>query len=103
LVLFGSNIIAARFGYSLFLGIFLFSDVSGEIFSSGDPADGIQSLTIIFWGGVFFGQNGGKRNQQTPACLFGLGGVLSTLIFLSMVAVAAVLQAVFCPILSARF
>ncbi len=43
-------------------------------------------LTIVFWAGVFAAKMGEERMEQKQAFLFGAGAVLSTLLFLTLIA-----------------
>lgn len=88
LILFGVNMIAGAFDISILPNIKLFSEInSGSIFIQGLFLTASNPLTIIFWGGVFSTQvieNGYNKKQLY---LFGIGCVLSTISFLTLIAV----------------
>lgn len=92
LVLFGVNMIAGALNFSILPNIKLFSEVnSRSIFIQGLLLTASNPLTIIFWSGVFSTQvieNGFNKKQLR---LFGVGCVLSTIIFLTVIAVLATL------------
>ena len=88
LVIFGVNIIAGAFNYSLLPNITLFSDISGKnIFVQGLLLTFSNPLTIIFWSGVFSTQIIENHYNKTQLFYFGLGCILSTLCFLSLIAI----------------
>jgi len=84
LILFGLDIILSVFGRGLITavsgpqntGFFLFA----FLLTLSNP------LTIIFWSGIFALKIGGEKQDKTRLSLFGLGAVISTLVFLSAVA-----------------
>lgn len=90
LVLFGVNMIAGALNVSILPSINLFSEVnSRSIFIQGLLLTASNPLTIIFWSGIFSTQvieNGYNKKQLR---LFGVGCVLSTITFLTIIAVLA--------------
>ena len=54
-------------------------------------------MTILFWGGVFSEKALDNKLDKNQLILFGLGCVLSTVIFLSFTALAGNLLGVFLP------
>ena len=90
LVLFGVNMIAGALNFSILPNIKLFSEVnSRSIFIQGLLLTASNPLTIIFWSGVFSTQvieNGFNKKQLR---LFGVGCVLSTITFLTVIAALA--------------
>lgn len=87
LILFGANTIAGAFDISLLPSITLFSDLSGKsIFLQGLLLTASNPLTIIFWSGVFSTQIIENNYNKSQLFFFGLGCVLSTLCFLSVIA-----------------
>lgn len=98
LVLFGISTIAGAFGKSLLPSIALFhSEGVQNIFLKGLLMTASNPLTIIFWSGVFSSQviqNGLKKQQLI---FFGLGCVLSTLAFLSLIAILGSAVSSFLP------
>ncbi len=99
LVLFGISTITGAFGKTLLPSFSLFrSDGVSNIFLKGLLMTASNPLTIIFWSGVFSSQviqNGLKKQQLL---WFGLGCVLSTLTFLSLVAVLGNAVSSFLPV-----
>ncbi len=88
LVLFGANTIAGAFHSTLLPSINLFSNISGKsIFVQGLLLTASNPLTIIFWSGVFSTQIIENNYNKTQLFYFGLGCVLSTLCFLSLIAI----------------
>jgi threonine/homoserine/homoserine lactone efflux protein len=88
LVLFGANTIAGAFHITLLPSITLFSNISGKgIFAQGLLLTASNPLTIIFWSGVFSTQIIENNYNKTQLFYFGLGCVLSTLCFLSLIAI----------------
>ncbi|MDF2512268.1 MAG: putative efflux protein [Herbinix sp.] len=88
LVLFGANTIAGAFHITLLPSITLFSNISGKgIFAQGLLLTASNPLTIIFWSGVFSTQIIENNYNKTQLFFFGLGCVLSTLCFLSLIAI----------------
>ncbi len=99
LVLFGISTIASAFGKELLPSFTLFrSDGVQNIFLKGLLMTASNPLTIIFWSGVFSSQviQHGLKKQQL--LWFGLGCVLSTLTFLSLVAVLGKVVSNFLPL-----
>ncbi len=88
LVVFGANIIAGAFNYSLLPDITLFSDISGKsVFVQGLLLTASNPLTIIFWSGVFSTQIIENNYNKSQLFYFGLGCVMSTLSFLSVITI----------------
>ncbi|RDU25223.1 LysE family translocator [Anaerosacchariphilus polymeriproducens] len=88
LVLFGSNMIAEAFHLNLLPSIHLFTEVDGKsIFAQGLILTASNPLTIIFWSGVFSTQGIENHYNKKQLCWFGLGCVLSTLSFLTFIAI----------------
>ncbi len=87
LMVFGSNMIANAFHFSLLPDIHLFTEVNGKsIFVQGLLLTASNPLTIIFWSGVFSTQVIENNYSRIQLCYFGMGCVLSTLCFLTFVA-----------------
>ncbi len=88
LVLFGANTIAGAFHLTLLPSITLFSNISGRsIFVQGLLLTASNPLTIIFWSGVFSTQIIEHNYNTRQLFFFGFGCVLSTLCFLSLIAI----------------
>ncbi len=87
LAIFGANIIAGSFNITLLPNITLFSHISGKsIFVQGLLLTASNPLTILFWSGVFSTQIIENDYNRSQIFYFGLGCVLSTLCFLSLIA-----------------
>ena len=87
LVFFGLNTILGVFDISIMPNISLFSNYkSTNLFLQGIILTASNPLTIIFWGGVFTTQIADNNLTRFQLFLFGAGCVLSTLIFLSGIA-----------------
>lgn len=86
LVLFGTNTITGAFGFTLLPEIRLFSNVTNQnIFIQGLMLTASNPLTIIFWGGVFSTQVAEYDFSKKQIIFFGLGCILSTLFFLTII------------------
>lgn len=98
LVLFGSTIIMQACHISILPNIMLFSDVSGgNIFIQGLLLTASNPLTIIFWSGALSAQVTENNYRKKQLVLFGLGCVLSTVFFLTVVAFCGSLLKGFLP------
>jgi len=98
LVLFGTNTITTAFSFSFLPSIALFSKVSSEnIFIQGLLLTASNPLTIIFWSGVFSVQVIENELSRKQLFFFGFGCVLSTLVFLSVVAFSGSILSGFLP------
>ncbi len=87
LIFFGSSTIAGALGSNLLPSFAVLSvREEGNIFLKGLILTASNPLTIIFWSGVFSGQVIQNRLNRSQLLFFGLGCVLSTLSFLSVVA-----------------
>lgn len=98
LVLFGLSTITGAFGKEILPSLALFhADGVRNIFLKGLLMTASNPLTIIFWSGVFSSQviQHGLKKQQL--IWFGFGCVLSTLSFLSLVAVLGKVISGFLP------
>ncbi len=87
LTLFGANMIFESFDISLLPSINLFANINGKnIFIQGLLLTASNPLTIIFWSGVLSTQVIEKNYTKSKIFYFGLGCVLSTIIFLTTIA-----------------
>lgn len=87
LMVFGANEIASAFNFSLLPNIQFFTEVNEKsIFVQGLLLTASNPLTIIFWSGVFSTQVIENNYNKIQLCYFGLGCVLSTVSFLTFVA-----------------
>lgn len=92
LMLFGANMIANAFHLSLIPNIQLFTEANEKsIFVQGLLLTSSNPLTIIFWSGVFSTQVIENNYNKVQLCYFGLGCVLSTVCFLSFIALLGTL------------
>jgi len=86
LVLFGTNTITGAFSFTLLPEIRLFSNVTDRnIFIQGLMLTASNPMTIIFWGGVFSTQVAEYDFSKKQIIFFGLGCILSTLFFLTII------------------
>lgn len=86
MIVFGANMIANAFNFSLLPNIQLFTKVNEKsIFVQGLLLTASNPLTIIFWSGVFTTQVIENNYNKRQLCYFGLGCVLSTVCFLTFV------------------
>ena len=98
MVLFGLETIAGTWNYSVLPAISVFSDVNGySIFVQGIILTASSPLTIIFWGGVFTAQIVEKKLTRFQLVPFGVGCVLSTLVFQAFVAILGNIASGFLP------
>lgn len=97
LVLFGADLAAGAFGVQLLPEVRLFSAAGGGLFATGLLLTASNPLTIVFWSGVFSAQITERHYDRKQLRLFGLGCVLSTIIFLSFVAVLGATAGKFLP------
>lgn len=98
LILFGINTITGVLHYSLLPEISLFSKVSNQnFFIQGVLLTASNPLTIIFWSGVFSTQVIEYNLTKKQLVLFGIGCVLSTLLFLSIIAFSGSVLSSFLP------
>lgn len=98
LVLFGTNTITGAFGFTLLPAIKLFSNATNQnIFIQGLLLTASNPLTIIFWGGVFSTQVAEYDFSKKQIIFFGIGCVLSTLFFLTIVAFCGSILSGFLP------
>jgi len=99
LVLFGVNAILSAFHDSLLPNVRLFSSAgeSADIFIQGIVLTASNPLTIIFWGGVFSAKASGMSMNRRQLLIFGLGCVLSTVVFLCAVSVLGSVVNTFLP------
>ncbi len=87
LIFFGANMIGSAFHINLIPGIHLLSGGNKkDIFLQGLLLTASNPLTIIFWSGVFSTQVIENNYNRVQLGYFGFGCVLSTVVFLSMIA-----------------
>ncbi len=98
LIIFGLNTFLSVFDLSILPAIKMFQSVSGKnIFLQGLLLTASNPLTIIFWSGVFSSQVIENHFTKKQLCFFGLGCVLSTLFFLTVIALLGSLLSGFLP------
>lgn len=98
LIAFGADSLLGAMGISFLPTLSLFSGgASGGYFAKGALLTASNPLTIIFWGGVFATKASEGNMAGGRLALFGAGCVVSTLIFLSSVAVASSFAGSFLP------
>ncbi len=86
LILFGISTAAAAFGVSVIPSLkFSAGQSTGGVFLKALLLTLSSPLTILFWAGVFSSKISEENLQRKDMYLFGLGAVLSTLFFLSLV------------------
>jgi threonine/homoserine/homoserine lactone efflux protein len=96
LILFGLQNILGIFDLTIFPGRISSPSVSnGNIFLKGLLLTASNPLTIIFWSGVFSAQVAAHTLTRQQLFFFGMGCVLSTLIFLSGVALLGNMLGIF--------
>lgn len=87
LFMFGFNILLEVFSISLLPSFTIVDSLSvNNSFLKGVILTASNPLTIIFWAGVFSTKIIGENMDKSDIYLFGIGALLSTLIFLSVVA-----------------
>jgi threonine/homoserine/homoserine lactone efflux protein len=98
LVVFGFNTILGVFGYTFLPNISIFKEVNSKsIFIQGLLLTASNPLTIIFLSGVLSTQVIEKDLNRRELFLFGIGCVLSTLVFLTTVALCGSILSGFLP------
>jgi threonine/homoserine/homoserine lactone efflux protein len=98
LVLFGTNTIIGAFDFTFLPTIALFSNVTSQkIFFQGLLLTASNPLTIIFWSGVFSTQVIENEISKKQLFFFGFGCILSTLVFLTVIAFCGSVLSGFLP------
>lgn len=98
LVLFGINTILGAFDHQLLPSVSLLLDMKGHgIFVQGLLLTASNPLTIIFWSGVFSSQIIENKYTLRQLIFFGFGCVLSTISFMTVVAVVGTIVNEFLP------
>ena len=101
LFLFGLNIGIAALSLKFLPSIRLFSNPANpsRAFISGFVLTASNPLTIVFWSGVFSAKVAAEKMNKKDLYLFGLGAVLSTLIFLTLVSFLGSITNKFLPMI----
>jgi threonine/homoserine/homoserine lactone efflux protein len=95
---YGLQIILGVFGLKIIPNINLFEGIRSEnTFLEGLVITAANPLTILFWAGVFSSKIAEEKLVRKDVYLFGLGSVLSTLFFLTVVAILASFTGYFLP------
>jgi threonine/homoserine/homoserine lactone efflux protein len=98
LMLFGISMITGALGINLLPSFLLLSAKSQEnIFLKGLLLTASNPLTILFWSGVFSTQVIQHKLNKLQLFYFGLGCILSTLSFLSIIALLGTIVSSFLP------
>ncbi len=95
LVLFGLNMAAGVFFTEFLPGLRLANLSGGSAFLSAALLTLSSPLTIVFWAGVFSQRLSEESLARRDMTLYGLGAVLSTLLFLSAIAALGTLTNAF--------
>ena len=95
LILFGINIILGCFNYSIIPNIKINISNTNSVFIQGLILTLSNPLTIVFWGGVFSGKISNENYAKAQIFLFGLGCVISTVVFLGTIAILGNIVKVF--------
>lgn len=99
LILFGANTILGAFNLSILPKTILFKVSMQNIFYQGLVLTASNPLTIIFWSGIFTTQIIKKGWNKKQLFLFAIGCVMSTLVFLTIVAFLGSILRNFLPIM----
>ncbi|MGE5396939.1 MAG: LysE family translocator [Chitinophagales bacterium] len=98
LVLFGVNTISGVFDLSFLPNIALFSDISSQnLFIQGLLLTASNPLTIIFWSSMFSTQMIENEWNKKQLFFFAVGCVMSTVVFLTVVALLGSILSDFLP------
>lgn len=97
LCLFGAATILGAFHISLLPGLSIDYDEARGTALGAAAVTASNPLTIVFWAGVFSSRIAQENMQKRQAVLFGLGALLSTLCFLTLVAAAGSAARQFLP------
>lgn len=96
--LFGLNIIVDSLGWGIVINLKLFNDLKiDNSFLQGLVLTASNPLTILFWAGVFSAKIAEGNLNRKEVFLFGVGAVISTVFFLTFVAMIGSLTKSFIP------
>jgi threonine/homoserine/homoserine lactone efflux protein len=88
LVIFGVDIIANQFNFKLLSSIsFSIINTHYNTFIKGIIITSSNPLTILFWSGIFSIKVNSNMYEKSDMYYFGLGAVIATLLFLTIIAV----------------
>ncbi|WP_088226173.1 LysE family transporter [Desulfosporosinus sp. FKB] len=86
--IFGLHIVVGTFGWEVLPNVSLFNGIKTEnSFVEGIILTASNPLTILFWAGVFSTKIAKEKLTRTEVYFFGFGSVLSTIFFLTVIAV----------------
>lgn len=98
LIIFGINYFISVFDITIIPSIVKLKNVSNKnIFIQGLLLTASNPLTILFWSGVFSTQVIENKLTKRQLCYFGIGCVLSTLFFLTFIAIVGSVLSSFIP------
>lgn len=97
--IFGLQTILGIFGWGLITKLNLLSGIKSEnSFLEGIVLTATNPLTILFWAGVFSAKITEEKLRRKDIYLFGLGSVLATLFFLTIIAAIGNISGYFLPV-----
>ena len=97
--IFGLNTILGTFGWAVVPNINLFNGMKSESsFLEGLVLTASNPLTILFWAGVFSTKIVEEELIRKDVYLFGLGSILATLFFLTVIAALGSVTGYFLPV-----
>lgn len=97
--IFGLNIIIGTFGWEVLPNLNLLGQIKTEnTFFEGLVLTASNPLTILFWAGVFSSKIAEENLTRRDVYFFGLGSVLSTIFFLTAIAVIGSITRYFLPV-----
>lgn len=95
---FGLNTIVGTLGWQVIPSLNILKETTSDnSFIKGLILTGSNPLTIMFWAGVFSAQIAEGKLKRKEVYLFGIGSVLATLLFLSVIAIAGTITRYFLP------
>lgn len=97
--IFGLNIILETFGWEVIPNVNLFDGMKLQNpFFEGLVLTASNPLTILFWAGVFSAKIAEEQLTRKDVCFYGLGSVLATIFFLTVIAVTGSITRYFLPV-----
>lgn len=96
---FGLQIILGTFGWEVISNVNLFDGIKPEnSFLEGLVLTASNPLTVLFWVGVFSTKIAEEKLTRKDVCFFGLGSVLATIFFLTVIAITGSISRHFLPV-----
>ncbi|MEG0562288.1 MAG: LysE family transporter [Cetobacterium sp.] len=87
IIIFGMELFLGYFGISILPKLNIFQNSNSNLpFIKAFLLTGANPMTILFWMGVFSTKTSDSSFTKNSICLFALGSLLSTLLFLSLIA-----------------